>query len=170
MSENLFEAQYDVTKKSKLKRFYELNKILIYSSVFILIILFSTFSFYFDSKEKEKVLLSENYLQAKVYLEQGNKNEAINILKDVIFANDPMYSTLCLFLILDENLITDYEDLSVLFDHILANNKFEQEVKNLIIFKRALFLSNFGKCQCRRKIKRKLLKKSTEEDSWVWTI
>jgi len=26
MNENLFEAQYDVTKKSKLKKFYEANK------------------------------------------------------------------------------------------------------------------------------------------------
>jgi len=28
MKENLFEAQYNITKKSKLKRFYESNKIL----------------------------------------------------------------------------------------------------------------------------------------------
>ena len=28
MAENLFETDYDVTKKSKLKRFYEENKIL----------------------------------------------------------------------------------------------------------------------------------------------
>ena len=26
MTENLFEAQYDITKKSKLKKFYESNK------------------------------------------------------------------------------------------------------------------------------------------------
>ena len=143
MAENLFEVQYDVTKKTKLKKFYESNKILIFSFIFILIILFGSFSFYLENKEKKKILLSENYLQAKIYLERGNKGKAIDLLKEVIFANDPTYSTLCFFLIMNQNLITDYKELSVLFDHILANNKFPKEVKNLLIYKKALFNSNF---------------------------
>jgi hypothetical protein len=40
-------------------------------------------------------------------------------------------------------LIVDQGELSNLFDHVLENNKFEKEVKNLIIFKKALFQSNF---------------------------
>jgi len=143
MNENLFEAQYDVTKKSKLKKFYESNKILIFSFIFILIILFGSFNFYLESKEKKKILLSENYLQAKIYLESGDRNKAISTLKEVIFANDPTYSTLCLFLIMNQNLITDYKELSVLFDHLLENNKFEKELRNLLIYKKALFNSNF---------------------------
>jgi len=143
MNENLFEAKYDITKKSKLKRFYESNKILIFASIFILVILLGSFNFYFANKEKEKILLSENYIQAKLYLANGNKNKAKSILKKVIFANDSTYSTLCFFLILNENLVTDYKELSILFDHLLDNNKFEKEVKNLLIYKKALFNSNF---------------------------
>ena len=144
MAENLFEAQYDITKKSKLNKFYESNKILIFSSILILIISFGSFNLYSIKKEKEKILLSENYVQAKIYLANGKKSEAINILRDVIFANDPAYSTLCLFLILNENLITDYRELSVLFEHVLANNKFEKEIRNLLIYKRSLLNSNFA--------------------------
>ena len=143
MAENLFEVQYDITRKSKLKKFYESNKILIFSSILILIICFGAFFFYLDSKEKTRTLLSENYLQAKIYLEKRNKVEAVNILKKVIFANDSTYSTLCFFLILNENLVTDYKELSILFDHLLDNNKFEKEIKNLLIYKKALFNSNF---------------------------
>ena len=44
---------------------------------------------------------------------------------------------------MNENLIVDQRELSNLFDHVLKNNKFEKEVKNLIIFKKALFQSNF---------------------------
>ena len=145
MTENLFEAQYDVTKKSKLKRFYESNKIFIFSFIFILIIFFGSFSFYLENKEKKKVLLSENYVQAKIFLEKGDKNKAINLLKEVIFANDPTYSSLCLFLIMNQNLITDYKELSDLFDHLLENNKFSREVRNLLIYKKALLNSNFVK-------------------------
>ena len=143
MTENLFEAQYDVTKKSKLKRFYESNKIFIISFIFIVIIFFGSFNFYLENKEKKKVLLSENYLQAKIFLERGDKNKAMNLLKEVIFANDPTYSSLCLFLIMNQNLITDYKELSNLFDHLLENNKFPREVRNLLIYKKALLNSNF---------------------------
>ena len=143
MNENLFETQYDVTKKSKLKKFYEVNKILIFSVILILIIAIASVSFYSETKEKKKILLSDNYLAAKVYLENGDRNKVKNILKTIIFANDSTYSTLSLFLILNENLIVDQRELSNLFDHVLENNKFEKEVKNLIIFKKALFQSNF---------------------------
>ena len=143
MNENLFEAQYDVTKKSKLKKFYEVNKILIFSVILILIIAIASVIFYSETKEKKKILLSDNYLAAKVYLENGDRNKVKNILKTIIFANDSTYSTLSLFLILNENLIVDQKELSNLFDHVLENNKFEKEVKNLIIFKKALFQSNF---------------------------
>ena len=143
MAENLFEAQYDVTKKSKLKRFYESNKVFIFSFIFIVIIFFGSFNFYLENKEKKRVLLSDNYLQAKIFLERGDKNKAMNLLKEVIFANDPTYSSLCLFLIMNQNLITDYKELSDLFDHLLENNKFSREVRNLLIYKKALLNSNF---------------------------
>ena len=143
MNEDLIEARYDITKKSKLRRFYESNKILIFSSIIVLAIILISFSVYFENKEKNKILLSENYVQAKIYLENGNKVEAISLLKKVIFANDPTYSTLSFFLILNQNLVTDHEELSTLFDHLLNNNKFEKEVINLLIYKKALFNSNF---------------------------
>ena len=143
MNENLFGTQYEVTTKSRLKRFYEVNKILIFSTVLILIITIASVSFYSAAKEKKKILLAENYITAKVYLENGNSNKAKSVLKTVIFANDSTYSTLSLFLILNENLIIDQRELSNLFNHVLENNKFEKEIKNLIIFKKALFQSNF---------------------------
>ncbi len=143
MNENLFETRYDVTKKSRLKEFYEVNKILIYSVILILIIAIASVGFYSEVKKKKEILLSDKYLVAKVYLENSDKNKATNILKSVIFDNDSTYSTLSLFLILNENLIADQRELSNLFDHVLKNNKFEKEVKNLIIFNKALFQSNF---------------------------
>ena len=143
MNENLSEVQYDPTRKSKLKKFYETNKILIFSFILALIIVLASVSFYSEIKEKKKTLLSDNYIEAKVYLENNDRSKAINILKTIIFANDGTYSVLSLFLILNENLIVDQEELSNLFDHVLENNKFEKEIKNLIIFKKALFQSNF---------------------------
>ena len=130
-------------KKTKLRKFYETNKILIISTALIIIIAIASVSFYSEVKEKKKIFLADNYLSAKFYLENGDRNKAKSILKTVIFANNSTYSTLSLFLILNENLIVDQLELSSLFDHVLENNKFEEEIKNLIIFKKALFQSHF---------------------------
>ena len=142
MSENIFEAQYDLTKKSRIKKFYESNKIFIFSSILILIILLGSLSFYLKNQESTKVLLSENYIQAKIYLENGNKSEALNTLKKIIFANDSTYSTLSFFLILNQNLISDDKEISGLYDHLIENNNFEKEIRNLLIYKKSLFYSN----------------------------
>ena len=144
MNENLFETQYDVTKKSKFRRLYDANKLLIFSTLFVLIIASISFSFYTASKEKKQILLADNYITAKFYLKNNERDKGRKILKEIILANNRTYSTLSLFLILDENLVDDQGEISNLFDHLLANNKFEQEVKNLIIFKKILFLSNFA--------------------------
>jgi len=143
MNENLFEAQYDVTKKSRFRKFYESNKSLIFSIISIFLIIIVILSFYFQKIEKKKTFLSDNYIEAIVLLDKGNKNKAKDILKEIIFANNSTYSTLSLFLILNENLITEERELSNLFDHLLTNNKFDEEIKNLIIFKKAILQSDF---------------------------
>ena len=143
MAENLFETHYDVTKKSKIKRFYEANKILIFLIILAIVTSFALIGFYLNKRENKIILLSNNYIEAKVLLENGKENEAKNILKNIIIANNSTYSTLSLFLVLNENLITNEEELSYLFNHVLENNKFKKEIRNLIIYKKALFQSNF---------------------------
>ena len=147
MPENLFEAQYDLTKKTKLRELYESKKILIYSSVLSVIIIIVSYAYYLESKEKKKIYLSDNYIQAKVYLERGNKTKAVEILRDVIFSNDPTYSTLSFFMILNENLISSKQEVSKLFDHLLENNKFDKEIRNLLLYKKALYKSNYAEEQ-----------------------
>ena len=144
MTDNLIEAQYDITKKSKLKRFYESNKTTIYSIISILIISIISISFYLQSIEKKRIILSENYIQSKIHLENKENIKAINLLKKTILADDPTYSTLSLFLILNHNLINDQKELNYLFDHLLTNNKFAKEVKDLLIYKKVLLNSNFS--------------------------
>ncbi len=144
MAENLFETRYDLTKKSKLKEFYESNKILIYSLLFVLIVIFSSYTYYQIIKEKKKIQLSENYIQAKIYINNEKEKEAIETLKNIIFSNDPTYSTLSFFMLLNGNLITDTDEISKLFDHLLENNKFDKEIRNLLLYKKALYKSNFS--------------------------
>jgi hypothetical protein len=143
MNENMFDINYDVTKKSKLRKFYEEKKIFIYTTIIILLISIFSITFYEDIKIKKKNELSSRYVQAKIYIDNGEEYKAASILKDIIFENDPTYSSLSLFLIINQNLIKDNIEITRLFDHILKNNKFKKEIKNLLIYKKAVFNSNY---------------------------
>ena len=161
MNENLFEAQYDVTKKSKIKRFYESNKNLIFSFILILIISLASITYYYNSQEKKKILLSEKFVRAKIYLENDRRSEATDLLKSVINANDSTYSTLSLFLLLNQNLITDYDEISTLFNQLFENNSFKNEIRDLLIYKKTLLdLNHLNESEILEQIKPLLNKNS----------
>ena len=106
-------------------------------------IIIISYSFYQHNKEKKKILLSERYIEAKIFLENEKKIEALEVLKDIVLSNNSTYSTLSFFLIMNENLIDDRKEVSKLFDHLLENNKFDREIKNLLLYKKALYKSNY---------------------------
>ena len=84
MNENLFEAQYDVSKKSKFRKFYESNKLLIFSTISIFLIFVVILSFYFQNIEKKKAFLSDSYIEAIVLLDKENNNKAKDLLSHSI--------------------------------------------------------------------------------------
>ena len=90
------------------------------------------------------MLLADNYVKAKVYLENRENKKAINILNELINSNDSVYSSLAFFLIINENLITDQNKLSELFEVVLEKNNLNEDIKYLIILKKAIFKSNFA--------------------------
>jgi hypothetical protein len=143
MNDNLYETQYDVTKKTKIRIFYDNNKFIIYSTVAFFIIAFVSVAFYFNKVEKKKLELSNKYIKSIIYIDNNKKDKALINLKEIILENNPTYSALSLFLILNQNLIKNQNEVIGLFDHVLNNNDFENEIKNLVIFKKALFQSDF---------------------------
>jgi len=144
MNNNLFQTEYDITQKTKIRKFYENNKVKIILFLLLLTIFIISFFFYIELKKNKKITLTENYIAAKIYIENDNKNEAIKSLVKIIHSNDNTYSPLSLFLILDANLIDDKEVISDYFLHILKNCKFDKEIENLIILKKALHESSFA--------------------------
>jgi hypothetical protein len=144
MVDNIREAQINTSEMSRFKKFYTSYKNYIIFLFITLFLLFASYSFYIDTKNKKRISLSENFIDAKINLQKENKNDALILLKEIIYLNDSTYSTLSFFLILDQNLIEDYTEVSILFDHLLKNNKFKKEMKYLLIYKKAIFNSNFA--------------------------
>ena len=52
---------------------------------------------------------------------------------------DPTYSPLSLYFIIDNNLVADNKKINSLFDILIEKTSLEEEIKNLIIYKKALF-------------------------------
>ena len=143
MSENLFETNYDITKRNKFLQFYQKNKVIIFSFIIVVIIFIGSINFYFINKENKKIELSDQYMKAKFYMAEGNKVLATDTLKKIILSDESTYSTLAFFQILDQELVKDFSEITKFYNHLLENNKFEKEIKNLLIYKKALFDSNY---------------------------
>ena len=143
MNENLIHTENQSNVRNKILKFYGNNKVLIFSFLAFFIVFAVIFTFYIETNEKKKKIITENYITAKIYLENNERDKAKNILKEIVFTNNSTYSTLSFFLLLKEDLISDKNEKINLFEYVLNNNRFDKETKNLIIFKKALFESNF---------------------------
>jgi len=143
MNDNIIEAKYNITKKSRIKIFYYKYKASIYISASILVILFFSLLVFNYIEENKKISLAESYLKAKIHIQNNDNEKAIVVLKNIIFADDKTYSPLALFSLVNKNLIIDKVKISALFDHVLKNNRFKDEIRNLILFKRALIRATY---------------------------
>ena len=143
MDENTFQREDYLTKKSKIKEFYDKNKIKIFSFLTLIIFFIIFLNFYIENKKNEQVALSESYIDAKIFIENGKDEKATEVLKSIVVSKNDTYSVLALFLLIEKDFIQDKKEVLDLFNHVLENTKFDKDIKNLIIFKKAIFQSNF---------------------------
>ena len=61
------------------------------------------------------------------------------LLLEIINEKDPTYSPLSLYFIIDNKLISDVEKINNFFDIIIEKVSLDNEIKNLIIFKKASY-------------------------------
>tara|TARA_A100000164_G_C21712889_1_gene679102 strand:+ start:41 stop:688 length:648 start_codon:yes stop_codon:yes gene_type:complete len=130
------------TRAEKIKIFFVSNKKkLIVLLCFVLILLFSFFIFK-EIKDRGKIELSNKYNAAILAYNNGNSEEAKNILNNIILENDKTYSPLALYFLIDNNLITSKELINENFNKILNKLNLDDEIKFLIIYKKALYNSD----------------------------
>lgn len=65
-------------------------------------------------------------------------------MKEIIKDKDRTYSPLAFYYLLDNNLITSQEEINTYFDIIINEIGLDKENKNLTIFKKGLFNSEFA--------------------------
>ena len=139
MDEELVNINNDLNKE-KFFIFYKKNKKKIVIFFLICFIIFFSFVFYKYSLNTKRSKLAENYIRATLQVKSDQKEQAIINLKEIINSNEPTYSSLALFFLIEENLVTDNEEILKFYNHLISNNKFDTEMKNILIYKKALAL------------------------------
>ena len=132
------------TRKEKIKNFFINNKNKLISIVLFLLLVLFGFFFYQDFKKGHKEGLANKYNSAVIEYESGEKSKIINLLKEIIEDKDKTYSPLSFYFLLDNDLITSKEEINKYFDILINEIGLDKENKNLTIFKKGLFNSEFA--------------------------
>ena len=131
------------TRNEKVKIFFVNNKkkLIAISTIFLILV---TGYFSFDAfKKKEKVNLANKFNLTIINFKTENSEKTIEDLINIIKENDNTYSPLALYFLIDNNLVNEQEEINFLFDELINKTNLEEEIKNLNIYKKALFNSSF---------------------------
>ena len=127
------------TRTEKIKYFLlENKKLLISILVFLVLFLISFYSFQIY-KNNQKELISDKYNNATTNIDKSDPSKIVSELKEVIDYRDSTYSPLALYFIIDNKLLDNQDEINELFDVLINRTSLEEEIKNLIIYKKALF-------------------------------
>ena len=132
------------TRNERIRNFFINNKKKLIITVSIILVIIIGYLSFEKSKERTKIKLANQYNLALIDLNPDNKQKTINEMVNVVKSNDATYSPLALYHLLDNNLLKNNEEINTLFNELIEKTNLENEIKNLIIYKKALFNSDFA--------------------------
>ena len=138
MEENIEKKQ---ELKSRLIHFFDKNKFKFFILISLIVITIFALSLFQINVKKKNSLIAEKYIQAGIYLANKKNADATLIFEEIIESKNKFYSILSLNTILEKKLLTDKKKILMLFKKI-EKIKTTQEQRDLIKFKKALFLIN----------------------------
>jgi len=131
------------TRNEKIKNFFVNNKKSLIVSIMVIIIGLVVYFSFSEVKERKKIKLANKFNLIKINYNENQKQITIKELVVIINQNDATYSPLALYFLLDNNLIEDNTKINKLFDELIKQTNLDPEIKKLVIYKKALFNSNF---------------------------
>ena len=132
------------TRNEKIKNFFINNKkklILVFSIILVVVIGFLTIQ---EMKMRNKINLANQFNIITINFKTEDKQTTITNLTKLVNENDATYSPLALYFLIDNNLIDNNNEINNLFNELINETILDEEIKNLIIYKKALFNSDFS--------------------------
>ena len=127
------------TRQEKVRNFFVNNKIKIISIIVIFVIFLVGVYIFNSYKINKKKEISNKFNLTTLAYSENNTEKTIQNLVEIINEQDPTYSTLSLYFIIDNKLISNQSEINSYFDILIEKVTLDKEIKNLVIYKKALF-------------------------------
>ena len=136
------------TRNEKIKNFFIKNKKNLVAVVSLIVFLLIVYFSFGEINKRNKIKLANLYNSIIINYNvlESVIDDKENIIKDltyIINKKDKTYSPLALYFIIDNNLIDNRNEINKLFDILIDETSLEPEIKNLVIYKKALSNSDF---------------------------
>ena len=127
------------TRNEKIKNFLIQKKNKIISIFIVIIILLISYFAFGEYQDRKKIKISDAFNAITINYSKSNSEKTAKDLIQLINEKNSTYSPLSLYFIIDNELISDSEKINSLFDIIIDQTSLDKEIKNLNIYKKALY-------------------------------
>ena len=131
------------TRNERIKNFFIKNKKKLVILLSLIILLILSYFAYGEFDKRSKIKIANKYNNSIINFISGDKLNVESEMIKIINAKDKTYSPLALYFLLDNNVINSKEKINSLFDILINETKVDKEINNLIIYKKALYNSEF---------------------------
>ena len=131
-------------RKEKVKNFFLKNSKYLIFSISAIIILILAYFVYVEIKSRNHNKIAEKYNNiVNNFNNLKNTEQSTKELIRIIEKKNLTYSPLSLYFILDNALVSENYEINKYFDIIINISSLEKEIKNLNIYKKAIYNSDF---------------------------
>ena len=127
------------TRNEKIKNFLIQKKNKIISIFIVIIILLISYFAFEEYQDRKKIKISDAFNAITINYSKSNREKTAKDLIQLVNEKNSTYSPLSLYFIIDNELISDSEKINNLFDIIIDQTSLDKEIKNLNIYKKALY-------------------------------
>ena len=127
------------TRNEKIKNFFIQNKKKIIAGLVVITILLISYFAFGEYQDSKKIKISNSFNSITLNYSESNKEKTAKDLIQLVNEKNSTYSPLSLYFIIDNGLIKEKKTINELFDIIIDETSLDKEIKNLIIYKKALY-------------------------------
>ena len=129
-------------RNQKIKNFFLKNKKIFLLILFLIFCFLIVFFGYNEYKDIKKKTVSNFYNSTIIEYDKSKSDKTLNNLVEIVNKKDPTYSPLALYFIIDKGLTNDKGKINTLFDVLIKKTSLDNEIKNLVIYKKGLYNSD----------------------------
>ena len=127
------------TRNEKIKNFFIQNKKKIIAGLVVITILLISYFAFGEYQDRKKIKISNTFNLITLNYSESNKEKTAKDLIQLVNEKNSTYSPLSLYFIIDNELINQKNTINELFDIIIDETPLDKEIKNLNIYKKALY-------------------------------